>query len=304
MKTLRRYAGRALAAAASLVLAGGFVAGAAAPAGADPGEWTADAAGWEWSYDDTDLQDVWYRSVHGQHAVLGDDWPFAALHGGLGGGRGALGYPTGDVTEEVFGDGETGYYQTFERGVIYESADGAFAVLDSSPTTKVHRASGGGSGELGYPMGDPVQQAPGWWWQEFTHGYAYSSPRGAQAVVGETADEHVAQGGGSGLGYPVDQRREDGPRYWYQRFERGIVYCNPIGFNFYSTCHTVKGGFVGAHGSQGGGRGYLGYPTTNESFSPATGWNQLFERGSSIHIYTDGQVSYTDGRYVFRPGPH
>lgn len=291
MRAVQKFTGRFMAVATSLVLAGGVLAGVAAPASADPGAWTADAPGWEWSYDDTELQDVWYRSLHGEHVVYGGDLPFAALHGDLGGGRGALGYPTGDLTDEVFGGGDLGYYQTFERGVIYASDYGVFVMLDSSPTTRVHRASGGGGGELGYPMGDPVQQASGWWWQEFAYGYAYSSPRGGYAVVGAAADEHVFQGGGGGIGYPLDQRRWDAPGYSYQRFERGIVYCTPFNAT-YEACDTVKGGFVGAHASQGGGRGWLGYPASEELFIRLGGyWTQSFERGT-IDIYTNGRVVY------------
>ena len=296
MRVFTRFAGRALAAATSLVLAGGVLAGAAAPAGADPGAWTWDAPGWGYSYDDEYLGDIWYTSPHGEFLVLGDDWGFVAAHGALGGGRGALGYPTRDVVEQHLGGLDYGYYQVFEGGVVYDSAAGTFAVLDGSPTGRVHRAHGGGGGTLGYPAGDPVQQAPGWWYQQFTEGYAYAGPRGAYAVVGLADYVHRAEGGGGGIGYPVEDPRWDAPSFSYQRFERGIIYCNPSRFGP-QTCSAVKGGFVGAHGSQGGGRGRLGYPEANEVFSPAQGtpsgyWSQSFQ-GGRIRIATTGQITYT-----------
>ena len=297
MRVFTRFAGRALAAATSLVLAGGVLAGAAAPAGAEPGEWTDDAPGWGWLRDTTsDDPGIWYDSPHGTYFVPRYFPEFVSAHGSVGGGRGVLGYPVGDVVEETHDGIPTGDYQIFERGVIYGSythLDSArtYVVPDDWPTAQLHRASGGGSGELGYPRGDAVQQAPGWWYQEFENGYAYVSPHGGYTVLGAADRTHRGEGGGGGLlGYPIGPRRWDGPWYSYQTFERGTLYCNPKWGNNHDTCSPVTGGFTSAYASQGGGRGWLGYPLADESFNFYY-WTQWFERGY-IHIYPNGRVVY------------
>ncbi|WP_284249279.1 hypothetical protein [Litorihabitans aurantiacus] len=71
----------------------------------------------------------------------------------------------------------------------------------------------------------------------------------------------------------------------YQRFERGIVYERTVGGTASSA--QVRGGFVAAHASAGGGSGSVGYPIGEElvAWSSPREWIQHFERAS---IYVNG----------------
>lgn len=272
--------------------------GAAVPANA--AEWTWDAPGWGWDVVDgsTGGTAVIYTSPYGEHTVPGtgyegNTFDFAGTHGAYGGGRGALGYPRSTVVPQGFNvyleDRMSGAYQIFERGVVYGSDFGTYALLNNQPTTAVYNAQGGGGGTAGYPVESAVQQAPGWWYLSTSNATIYTSPRGGFAVTGEADVEHIfSQGGGGGaIGYPTGPRRVDAPGYSYQTFERGVIYCNPSG-----ACWTVKGGFLKHHSSQGGGTGWLGYPVDNEYYEASEGfWFQEFERGFVV-IFDNGRVVY------------
>lgn len=269
-------------AAVTVALGIGAVAAPAATAAPSPW-WNWDAPGWGWQQHA--YEGVWYTSPHGTFAV-DDGYPdFDAVHRATGGGGGQLGYPTGSERSE-----SAGYYQTFERGVIYHSFRGTYALRSSSAITQVHNRHGGGGGVLGYPAGHEVNQGGGWWYRSFGEGTVYISPRGSFAVTGDLDDEHRYQGGGGGLGYPTAPRRQDAPGFGYQTFERGIVYCMPYSQSWES-CDTVKGGFLSVHARYGGGGGALGYPTMNEYYSSWDGsWVQSFERGT-VRIYGNGRVT-------------
>lgn len=292
---------RSIALLALVLLVGAGVT--AVPAQAAP---TADAPGWTWERVSGGVR---YASPLGTYLVP-DSGGVVAEHGRLGGGRGELGYPTGPLRSDSGGS-----YQTFERGVVYASWRGTFAVKGgASPFARVHGAHGGGSGsELGYPAGREVRQASGYWYQPFSSGVVYVGPGGAYAVTARSSAGFDAEqsagathqfhgGGGGALGYPVSGRVSEGGRYSYQRFERGVIYCGgysePWLRELSPACAAVRGGFVGLHAAQGGGRGALGYPmldeirweTDCEGQPQPLVWEMIFERGS-ITVTASGSTS-------------
>ena len=280
---------RLLTAIAAVAVALGSGALAAPAASADPsGNWTWDAPGW--GYERVDWEGIWYTSPRGTHLVPDNFRNFDDVHGSVGGGRGALGYPTTGAREQAWGDLDaTGDYQKFERGVIYGSFEGTFVLLNGSGITQAYNRHGGGTGALGYPAGHEVQQAPGWWYRAFSDGHVYASRYGSYPVIGDLDSEHRYQGGGGGFGYPTASRRQDGPGFGYQKFQGGVIYCLPA-TQSYESCYTVRGGFVAAHSRLGGGTGRVGYPISNQYYSPWSGsWVQYFERGT-IEIYNSGRV--------------
>lgn len=278
----------------------------AVPAQAD--SWHDEGNGY--SYSETS-SGVSYHSPKGQFFVPNSyryqdyssfRYNFDSVHRQFGGGRG-IGYPTTDVIRQGNGTYEQSY-QVFERGVIYASrtvengvwnTHVAAVKTNGNPFGVVHASFGGGGGAaLGYPLNNEVAQSPGYWYQDFENGTIYSSPRGAYAVTHDwgmqalgVQEEHLRQGGGAGLGYPTSPERVESPGYSYQTFERGVIY------NKNSLAYTVKGGFLSPYLANGSGRGWLGYPTTNESHlgGIAVAWAQSFERGW-IGIDGNGRVTF------------
>ncbi|GMA30626.1 D-alanyl-D-alanine carboxypeptidase family protein [Litorihabitans aurantiacus] len=129
--------------------------------------------------------------------------------------------------------------------------------------------------------------APGWSWDEGQAGVTYSSPYGTWLVPAPfVSAEHARTGGGRGaIGYPVGPQVSESPRYWYQRFERGVVHAGPRG------TYTVHAPYVAAeHARSGGGGGVLGYPVTSQIRQGARHWYQDFERGG---IYAGPSGTYS-----------
>lgn len=284
---------RAIAAVAALALTGFALvggAGAAAAAAPPPSDtsWTWDASGWGWQASTsvvagrTLVNGYWYRSPHGTYLVENQyngvsRGSLATEHARTGGGRGALGYP---VSSRVGRAGQLDGYQLFERGVIYQNNYDKYTVQGGpSPFDATHRATGGGSGYLGFPTGNEVREAGSHFYQPFEGGLIYASPSGAYAVAGKLRTSHSLHGGGRGIGYPTGREVGQGAGYKYQVFERGVVYCANVGSG--ERCSAVKGGFSDIHARYGGGGGQLGYPTRDETYnrSGAT-WTQRFERGT------------------------
>ncbi|GMA31802.1 hypothetical protein GCM10025875_17940 [Litorihabitans aurantiacus] len=255
---------------------------------------------------------------------MGNDYGIAAEHARLGGGRGSLGYPTSTLRQDNYL--HKGFYQIFERGVIYTRGTEGIAVKGgASPFDATHRAAGGGAGlALGYPVAREVREASGYWYQRFENGVIYVSPRGAHAVPGSTDltyfygrdsghgaavertslnDTHRSNGGGSGiLGYPSGRATSQGGPYLYQVFERGVLYCGARNArNDTYGCWPVVGALSQVHRSYGGGSG-IGYPiaarelitwATCESGAPY--WQQAYERGHII-TFASGRYSVLDYR--------
>ena len=126
------------------------------------------------------------------------------------------------------------------------------------------------------PSAEAAADAPGWTWELDSAGVSYTSPWGTWHVSDPyLSGEHARTGGGRGsLGYPVGPQVQEVPGYWYQRFERGVVYAGPRG------THAVADLWIRTeHARLGGGGGSLGYPASSEVRQAAAHRYQEFERG-------------------------
>ena len=162
--------------------------------------------------------------------------PVGAVHTQLGGGSGVLGVPIADVVA----DSSSYFYQRFENGVVYASPRGAFAVVGAgragTDVLAYHRALGGGTGSLGYPVGPPVREASGHAYQRFERAVVYertvSGTASSAQVRGGFVPAHAAAGGGSGrVGYPIGEEFVGwaSPQEWVQHYERATIYINAYG---------------------------------------------------------------------------
>lgn len=193
----------------------------------------------------------------------------------------ALQDAAGPVPADAWSWNATGWgYRVIPAAVVYTSPRGTFVVPDAFTGT-LHRQRGGGTGVLGYPVGKYVPQAVGYGYQQFERGIVYYGPAGAHDVrSGPIATVHGATGGGGGtLGYPVADQVDQGGGYWYQVFERGVIYSSPRG-----TFAVDDSRIDALHRSLGGGGGSLGYPV-GATRTVGTERAQTFERGT---IQTSG----------------
>lgn len=245
---------------------------------------TVDAPGYSWERIGSAIR---YSSPHGSFDVT--DGFIGTLHQSQGGGRGALGYPVAGQVNQ----GGSYWFQRFEHGTAYVSGHGAFAVFKGG-ILEHHNAAGGGGGWIGYPTGPQVSQVGGRLYQTFERAVVYRGPTGTFAVKrGYFDDYHRDYGGGSGsYGYPIGMEQSQGGAYFFQRFERGIIYVGPAG------ARGVLNGPIGTyHAAQGGGSsGSLGYPIGNlRNPHGDSRVFQLFERGA---VYSSG-----GGTFMVHSGP-
>lgn len=176
-------------------------------------------------------------------------------------------------------------YSVTGGGVEYTSHHGTFVVTGAIDV--VHRSSGGGTGSLGYPTSSQVPQTVLHSYQSFERGVIYSSPSGTFAVQGAIHQRHRSDGGGSGsLGYPTGHAVREGAQYWFQTFERGVLYSGPQG-----TYPTIASSAIaGMHRDTGGGRGANGYPIGDEMQFLDGQWLQPFERGYAFVETNQGLI--------------
>jgi uncharacterized protein with LGFP repeats len=122
-----------------------------------------------------------------------------------------------------------------------------------------------------------------------------------------TIDDKYAQLGGSGgfLGIPVEEERiaPDGVGH-YRHFQNGSIYWFPQ-----TGAHEVHGLIRGKWATLGWERSFLGYPTTDETSTPAGGRYNLFQggailwkQGASEAFETHGAIRGKHGDYGFENG--
>ena len=132
-----------------------------------------------------------------------------------------------------------------------------------APVDDAWQRSGGLSGPLGSPVGALACDPPtGGCSRPYTGGDIYWSPdTGAQIVRGAILERYRATGGADGgLGFPVssDTRLDDGG--YVVDFQRGSIYWSQA-----TGAHDVRGDILARY-RWTGGPGYLGYPTSNDSW--------------------------------------
>jgi uncharacterized protein with LGFP repeats len=200
----------------------------------------------------------------------------------LGAETGALGLPTGEATAQG-----TATVQRFQRGLVYQAADGSARVVRGAVHT-AWQAAGGLTGPLGAPVGDETAAGAGAA-QRFTGGSVYwSAATGAQVVRGDVLRAYEAFRGPAGpLGFPTGAERTSGSAR-VQQFQSGGIWWTAAG-----GAHPVRGGIGAAWHASGGLTGPLGAPMTDEA-PAATGVAQRFAGGSVYWSAATGPRRMTD----------
>ena len=229
-----------------------------------------------------------YRSaIGGTHIVSGRK---LVAYVAVNGERGQLGWPTGDTV-----DSGSGSSQTTVAGTLYESASGAFAVVDG-PLADAWAATGSTGGSLGWPTSPPLQVSAngGGVGQAFQGGSIYwTKPAGAFSVTGGVRDFYFSQRGESGpLGWPVAAMSCGSDGSCQQAFQGGTVYWSKtlggrIGLPAIESVWTAAGGVSGS----------LGRPTSGllQVSANGGGVGQAFQGGSIYWTKPAGAFSVTGG---------
>jgi len=194
----------------------------------------------------------------GASGVHSDLDPIVAKYMALGGARGFLGPPRGQVTH---GDGAM--HCQYERGGIYwKQALGAHEV-HGAIADRYNRLGAHGS-FLGYPTSDERACPDGQGrFNEFEHGVIYWSPRTpACELHGAIYAKWAELGWETGrLGYPLtDETTTPDTIGRYNHFEGGSIYYHPL-----TGAHTVLTPLRDEWARLGWERGRLGYPLTDTS---------------------------------------
>ena len=151
-----------------------------------------------------------------------------------------------------------GIVGTVDRDVMCCSLSTLRALADgrSLRITRLWKALGGASGQLGLPLGMETA-VPGGWGQIFERGYVVSSRRGTFAVTGPTWERYRLSGAATGsLGVPLAALRTIAAGVTEQRFAGGrILWSQPTG------AHALQGDFEARWVADGAAAAPEGLPT-------------------------------------------
>ncbi|WP_236834267.1 hypothetical protein [Blastococcus sp. KM273129] len=216
---------------------------------------------------------VYWSPATGAHEVHG---PIRDKWSALGWERSLLGYP---VTDGVTTPDGVGRYNHFQGGSVYWT-----------PTTGAHEVHGSirvrwaeqgwERGPLGYPLTDELTTPDGVGrYTHFQGGSVYWTPAtGARQIGGPIRDRWAALGWERGpLGYPLtDELTTPDGVGRYNHFQGGSVYWTPA-----TGARRIGGPIRDRWAALGWERGFLGYPTTDESGTPdGVGRYNHFQDGS------------------------
>lgn len=185
------------------------------------------------------------------------------------------------------------YADSSQLSIEYSSPYGIFPVYSNmNRFLEVHRALGGGSGTLGYPVDSARFET--WWtssdtthrgqYQQFERGTIYGSGFDTHVLLASSSiTEHFeSSGGGRGpLGYPFGPEVQEAPGWFYRSFVHGVIYSSHLG------TFATTGPVTRSHAAHGGGRG-LGYPVAGSRAQGSHHSYQSFERGV---VYCIGSAS-------------
>lgn len=134
-----------------------------------------------------------------------------------------LGYPTGRA--QTLTGGAT--YQDFQKGVIYSSSTGTFALAGKIRTAWSALDYERG---LGFPASDVTCLADGACFQDFADGVIYSSSYGTYGMTGPIRQKWTELDYERGLGYPTGPQRCDAVTgECSQTFVKGTITWSPAG---------------------------------------------------------------------------
>lgn len=215
-----------------------------------------------------------------------------------GGARGDMGTPT---SYPVFLDANgQGWYQRFQKGVVYGSYYGGTAFVFNGTILDEYLRQGGASGSVSWPSAESTCSPSSRCVQSFVAATITSTAAwGAHVIWGGINDFWKSRGGLTGpLGAAVnDVVYRTGGSYpaWVQNFEAGVLVQSPYGIRV-----VPYGPAVDLWLGNGGGEGWMGWPTTDSQCS-SVGCVQRFAGGvitansrSGAHVILGGFVDAWD----------
>ena len=245
-----------------------------------------------------------YTSAAGTVSVEGALYDRFQLHGGLGG---ELGAPVANAVQ-VAGAAGSGWVQAFSKGVLYARAGATVVTMLSSAITDEYARQGGPAGGLGWPEAQKCGLVGDGCFQHFQRGSIHSSASGAFRTDGKVRSAWGRAGWeGGALGYPA------GNAAWItgnggglaQPFAGGAVYQSKAVGAAYA---VPVGAIADEYARQGGTKGSLGWPTSDQKCGLAAGGcYQHFQKGS-LHFgpagafRTDGAIRTLWGKLGWEKG--
>ena len=188
--------------------------------------------------------------------------------------HGPLGYPTGNAV--ALQDG--GQSQTFEGGIVYATAAGAYAVTDPA-IRAAYAANGSETGDLGYPTGSSFLEN-GATWQFFEGGALVKLSTGSVVTLSpEVARLTSTSAMRNILGVPLGtQSPTSDAGYEIQAFSAADVYVTG------STTYVLSEPMRSAWGGDDTEPGVLGYPAGSRAEALRGAVWQRFQNGGMYII--------------------
>lgn len=188
------------------------------------------------------------------------------------GGAAVLGNRTSEVLSVPQNGG--GFAQSFQRGSIYASRAGAFAVRGGVRTA--YFSLNGAAGSLGFPTGAMVCATSTSCQQSFQGGTIYWSSAGWRVGLPAIEAVHQAMGGATGaLGARTSvliRIPQNGGGY-AQTYTKGSIYSSAAG------AYAVLGGIRSTYFTVNGSAGRLGWPTSAQTCDASGACTQSFQGG-------------------------
>ena len=214
---------------------------------------------------------IYWSSASGTHYVLGAIRDFWNARSNVQ----SIGYP---LTDEQCGLVDGGCWQQFQNGAIYwSSATGAH--FNAGAIRAAWGTSGFENGVLGYPAAEEeCGLAANGCRQQFENGTIYwSSASGAHLTYGPIQQHWDDNGGLRGFhGYPVtDLQCGLASGGCGQQFQNGAIYSSPASGTFF-----IRGAIRDRWTALGSDKSTLGYPTSDEICTGATGCHNTFQNGA------------------------
>lgn len=223
-----------------------------------------------------------------------------AEYNALGGSTSFLANPT---TNETITANGNGLYRYFQDGLIAWSASTGAHEVHGAIVNRYNEL-GGSNGSLGLPTTDEVYTSDySGRVNTFEHGlitYNYASNQ-TSAIQDNIATKYFALGGlTSFLSVPtsneMDTPNHDGKM---NNFKGGIIVSNAT-----AGTHEVHGAILNKYNELGTTTGFLGFPTSDETFTPSrNGRVSNFQGGTIVYNYASGLTTATATAIIVPPTP-
>jgi hypothetical protein len=196
----------------------------------------------------------------------------------LGGPRGRLGYPTAHTRDTITASGKV---TRFEHGAIFMSPR-TDPIEVTGRILEVYLGLGGpGGSTLGFPVSPAESLSDGTYRQRFAKGVIIGpGPRRVYAVHDVFRRRWMGENGPSGpWGYPVDHTQPAAGTGMWSGFAHVVAY-----WSAGTGVHWIaRGPIYTRYRVEGGSRGSLGFPITDQTTTPAGLAEVRFEHGVITH---------------------